>query len=255
MIGCIKLNQAQDRHEGQTAQLVCGTVEAAPKTPREGREEFNCHREDIQQISKEFEDISKDIPKGHQLARLQMHTIPLLPEQLPKYKKGCYEMSEEHLKELKRYLKDLLDKGFIVPSSSQIAAPVFFVNKQDGTLRLVIGYRALNGITVKNEFITPKIQDILNGLSKARWFTKLDLQSGYHQVQVAPEDRWKTAFKMRYGTYEFTVMPFGLSGAPATFQRIMQEIFIQELDDFVAIYLDDILIFSKTREEHIQHVS
>lgn len=100
----------------------------------------------------------------------------------------------------------------------------------------------------------PKVQEILNGLSKAKWFTEPDLQAGYHQVQIAGQNRWKTAFKTKYGTYASTAMPFGLSEAPATFQRIMQEIFLEELDDFVAVYLDDILICSSTRETHLQHI-
>lgn len=165
-----------------------------------------------------------------------------------------YWLSEGQLAELKKHVKDLRDRGLIVPSASPVAAPVFFVNKRDGSSRLVIDYRPLNKITLKSELTMPNLQDVLTGLGKAKWFSRLDLEAGYHQVQVALEDRWKTAFETRDGRYQFTVAPFGLSGVPATFQRLLRETFTEEVNDFVAVFLDDILIYSKTREEHSRHI-
>lgn len=186
--------------------------------------------------------------------RAIQHHIATLPGEVPEYKKGAYPLTDENLKKLKEMLNDLVEKEFIVPSQSPVAAPVFFVGKKDGSLRLVIDYRPLNRITIKDDYPIPKIHDLINRLGKAKWFTKFDLQKGYYQVEIAEADQWKSAFRTRYGTYQFKVMPFGLSGAPSTFQRLMQSIFIKELDEFVVVYLDDVLVYSKTREEHLRHL-
>ncbi|PHJ17658.1 retrotransposon ty3-gypsy subclass, partial [Cystoisospora suis] len=164
-------------------------------------------------------------------------------------------MSEKKLSKLKELLQTLIEKGFIVPSSLPIAAPVFFVEKK-GTedLRLVIDYRELNKITIKDDYPIPRVHDLIDRLGKAQWFSKLDLTSGYYQVQVAESDQWKTTFRTRYGTFHFRVTPFGLAGAPSTFQRLMQNTFMKELDEYVVVYLDDVLIYSKTKELHYDHL-
>ena len=184
--------------------------------------------------------------------RLQ-HPIDLTPNHkiLPR---KLYRQSEEELHETKRQIYEYLDAGHIRPSSSSFGAPVLLVKKKDGTMRMCIDYRGLNDITVKNNFPIPRIDDLHDRLGKAKYFTKLDLYSGYHQISIRPGDEHKTAFTSRYGTYEFLVMPFGLTNAPATFQTAMTSLFTNWLDVFVIVYLDDILIYSPTQEEHLTHV-
>jgi transposase InsO family protein len=166
----------------------------------------------------------------------------------------AYRMSTLELQSLKIQLDDLLKKGFIKPSMSAWSAPALFVKKKDGTLRLCIDYRALNRVTVKHHFPIPRIDDLLDQLASARIFSKLDLASGYYQVAITPEDTEKTAFKTRYGLYEFLVMPFGLTNAPSTFQKLMNEIFSEALDSYVVVYLDDILVYSKDSNAHEKHL-
>lgn len=144
--------------------------------------------EDLGELLDGFQDVFQDLPPGGVENRVIKHKIPTVPGQLPYYPKQCYNLFGDHLKELKAQLKERLGKGFIVPSQSPIAAPVFFVGKKDGTWRLVIDYRALNGITIKQEYPIPRIHDLINRLGKAQWYSKLDLQAGYHQVEIAKED-------------------------------------------------------------------
>uniref|UniRef100_A0A388M9P9 Reverse transcriptase domain-containing protein n=1 Tax=Chara braunii TaxID=69332 RepID=A0A388M9P9_CHABU len=155
--------------------------------------------------------------------------------------RGCiYQMSEEELSVLRAQLDDLVEKGWIRPSSSSYGAPVLFVQKKNKGLRLCIDYRNLNAQTIRNAGPLPRIDDLLERLSGGQFFSKLDLKSGYHQLEIRKEDRYKTAFKTRYGHFEWLVMPFGLTNAPATFQAAMTTEFRHMLDRFVHIYLDDI---------------
>ena len=148
-----------------------------------------------------------------------------------------------------------MDRGIVRPSCSPFGAPVLFVRKKDGTSRMCQDFRGLNKITVKNSYPLPRIDQLLDRLHGATVVSKLDLQIGYNQVRIdPPEDIPKTAFKTRYGLYEYLVMPFGLCGAPATFQRLMNDIFREHLDVFVLVYLDDILIYSRSMEEHREHL-
>jgi hypothetical protein len=158
------------------------------------------------------------------------------------------------LNELKKQLDQLLIEGKISPSTSPYGAPVLFVKKKDGSLRMCIDYRALNSQTVKNRYALPRIDELLDRLHDTKIFSKLDLTSGYYQILIALRDRYKTAFRTRYGHYEFNVMPFGLTNSPATFQTLMNEIFRDMLDICVIVYLDDILIYSKNPTEHEQHL-
>ena len=158
------------------------------------------------------------------------------------------------LNELKSQLKELIDNNYIRPSVSPWGAPVIFTNKKDGTLQLCIDYRQFNKMTIKNRYPLPHIDDLFDQLSGATVFSKIDLRSGYHQVRIKDEDIFKTAFRTRYGHYEFVVMPFGLTNAPNFFMCLMSNIMHKYLDNFVVMFIDDILIYSKTEEEHKQHL-
>ena len=168
--------------------------------------------------------------------------------------KAPYRMTLAELKELKTQLQELIDKGFIRPSQSPWGAPVLFVKKKDGTLRLCIDYRELNKITIKNKYSLPRIDDLFDQLAGATTFSKIDLRSGYHQLKIRNEDIPKTAFRTRYGHYEFLVMSFGLTNAPAAFMDLMNRVFEDYIDKFVIVFIDDILVYSKSREEHEQHL-
>ncbi|GBG89838.1 hypothetical protein CBR_g49687 [Chara braunii] len=183
-----------------------------------------------------------------------VHAIEIIPgSSIPKGR--IYRMSPGELDELRRQLKELVQKGWIRPSVSPYGSPDLFVpKKKEGTLRMCIDYRGLNAITVKNREPLPRIDDLLDRVQGCRYFSKIDLKSEYHQIAIRPEDQHKTAFQTRYGLYEFVVMPFGLCNAPSTFQHAMNRIFHDYLDKFVIVYLDDILIFSKTVEEHVAHL-
>ena len=165
-----------------------------------------------------------------------------------------YRMAPLELKELKLQLQELLDKGFIRPSVSPWGAPVLFVKKKDGTLWLCVDYRQLNKLTVKNKYPLPKIEDLFDQLKGASIFSKIDLRSGYHQLKIKDVDVHKTAFRTRYGHYEFLVMPFGLTNAPAAFMDLMNRVFRPYVDQFVVVFIDDILVYSKDRESHDTHL-
>ncbi|GJT65649.1 putative reverse transcriptase domain-containing protein [Tanacetum coccineum] len=158
------------------------------------------------------------------------------------------------MKELSEQLKELSDKGFIRPSSSPWGAPVLFVKKKDGSFRMCIDYRELNKLTVKNRYPLPRIDDLFDQLQGSSVYSKIDLRSGYHQLRVREEDIPKTAFRTRYGHYEFQVMPFGLTNAPAVFMDLMNRVCKPYLDKFVIVFIDDILIYSKNKQEHEEHL-
>ena len=165
-----------------------------------------------------------------------------------------YRMNAEELVELKKQLNDMLQKGLIRPSASPWGSPVLFVDKRDGTIRMCVDYRKLNEVTIKNKYPLPKIEDLFDQLNGARVFSKIDLRTGYHQLKVRESDIPKTAFTTRYGLFEYTVMSFGLTNAPAYFMNLMNKIFMKYLDKFVVVFIDDILIYSKTEEEHAEHL-
>jgi hypothetical protein len=163
-------------------------------------------------------------------------------------------MPPNELAELKIQLQDLLEKGFIRPSSSPWGCPAIFVKKKDQTLRMCVDYRPLNEVTIKNKYPLPWIDILYDQLTGARVFSKIDLRSGYHQIRIRPKDIPKTAFTTRYGLFEYLVMSFGLTNAPAHFTYLMNSVFMPELDKFVVVFIDDILIYSKNEEEHAQHL-
>ncbi|XP_052725926.1 uncharacterized protein LOC128194383 [Vigna angularis] len=165
-----------------------------------------------------------------------------------------YRMSPAELAELKEQIEELIEKKFIRPSVSPWGAPVLLVRKKDGSSRLCIDYRQLNKLTIKNKYPLPRIDDLLDQLHGAAVFSKIDLRSGYHQIRVKEDDIQKTAFRSRYGHYEYVVMPFGVTNAPAVFMEYMNRIFRPYLDKFVVVFIDDILIYSRTEDEHEEHL-
>jgi hypothetical protein len=167
---------------------------------------------------------------------------------------SSYRMAEVELKLLKAELDSLLEKGFIRPCASPYGPPALFVPKKDGTQRLCVGYRALNAVTIKNKYPLPCIEDLMDQLRQAKFFSKIDLRSIYHQMKIRLEDIFKTAFVTQYGKYEYTIVSFGLTNTPAYFMNMMNKVFMGELDKCVVVFIDDILVFSKTTEEHLRIV-
>ncbi|GKA10086.1 putative reverse transcriptase domain-containing protein [Tanacetum coccineum] len=165
-----------------------------------------------------------------------------------------YRLAPSEMKELSEQLQELSDKGFIRPSSSPWGAPVLFVKKKDGSFRMCIDYRELNKLTVKNRYPLSRIDDLFDQLQGSSIYSKIDLRSGYHQLRVREQDIPKTAFRTRYGYYEFQVMPFGLTNAPVVFMDLMNRVCKPYLDKFVIVFIDDILIYSKDKIEHEEHL-
>ena len=190
-------------------------------------------------VIKEFPDVfPKELPGiPHLFIDVVQGTTPI--------SRAPYRMAPTELKELKTQLHELLDKGFIRPSVSPWGAPVLFVKKKDGTLWMCIDYRQINKVTIKNKYPLPRIEDLFDQLKGASVFSKIDLRSGYYQLLVKEVDVPKTAFRTRYGHYEFLIMPFGLTNAPATFMDLMNKVFHPYLDQFVVVFIDDIPVYSK----------
>jgi len=188
-----------------------------------------------------FPDDLKDMPPEREIE----FTIDLVSDSTP-ISKAPYRMAPKELHELKTQLEELLEKGFIRPSVSPWGAPVLFVKKKDGSMRMCIDYRELNRITIKNKYPLPRIEDLFDQLRGARVFSKIDLRSGYHQLRIRSSDISKTAFRTRYGHYEFLVMPFGLTNAPGVFMELMNQVFYEYLDQFVIVFIDDILVYSRS---------
>jgi hypothetical protein len=177
-----------------------------------------------------------------------------LQQDIPLPNIGMYRLSVLENAEIKKLVQEMVEQGVIRPSASPCGSPIILVPKKDGTWRMCVDFRALNKITIKNRYPLPHIDDLLDQLKHVVYFTKLDLKSGYHQIKVAEQDIWKTAFKTKQGLFKWLVMPFGLTNAFATFMRVMNDVFGPFIYEFVIVYLDDIIIFSRTREEHVQHV-
>ena len=208
----------------------------------------------MQAIKQRFTTVLVDeLPAGLPPDRGVGHTIPLEAGARPPYRSSRRLSPLEHA-EVESHVRKLLLNGHIEPSKSPFGATVLFVQKKDGTLRMCLDYRALNKITIQNKFPLPRIDDLIDRMSGAKCFSSIDLASGYHQILIAPEDVPKTAFSTPFGHYQFKVLSFGLTNAPATFQYAMNQMFAQQLGKYVCVYLDDILIFSKDAAEHEEHL-
>ncbi|GKA50864.1 putative reverse transcriptase domain-containing protein [Tanacetum coccineum] len=208
--------------------------------------------EDVPIVQDFPEVFPEDLP-GLPPTRQVEFQIDLVPGAAP-VARAPYRLAPSEMKELSEQLKELSDKGFIRPSSSPWGAPVLFVKKKDGSFRMCIDYRELNKLTVKNRYPLPRIDDLFDQLQGSSVYSKIDLRSGYHQLRVREEDIPKTAFRTRYGHYEFQVMPFGLTNAPAVFMDLMNRVCKPYLDKFVIVFIDDILIYSKSKQEHEEHL-
>ncbi|KAJ0814449.1 putative nucleotidyltransferase, Ribonuclease H [Helianthus annuus] len=250
--------------QGDKSGAVVGIISflKAQKCLRKGHTAILALVSDASVKEKKLEDIPivRDYPRvfPEDLPGLPPHRqvefqIELAPGAAP-VARAPYRLAPSELEELSKQLQELLEKGFIRPSSSPWGAPVLFVKKKDGTFRMCIDYRELNKVTVKNRYPLPRIDDLFDQLQGSCYYSKIDLRSGYHQLRVREEDVSKTAFRTRYGHYEFLVMPFGLTNAPAVFMDLMNRVCKPYLDKFVIVFIDDILIYSKSQEEHEQHL-
>lgn len=227
-----------------------GAQEAQEHNDSEAKTAQTPHQESSLRIKQDYAEVfTEDLPPGLPPHRKLQHRIDEKEGAIP-VNGPIYRLSQNELDTLRTYLQEEVEAGRIQPSCSPYGSPVLFVPKKDGKLRLCIDYRALNKQTIKNRYPLPRIDDLLDQLRHAKVFSKIDLKSGYNQVQIHPDHTHKTAFKTRYGHYEYLVMPFGLCNAPATFQHLMNDILRPFLDRFVIVYLDDILIYSATAEQH-----
>ena len=248
------------RHNMHNVYIIYSRDTASPDSNQPNKHTCNATNDDTfatqlkKHVLKKFPDIFPEtLPNELPPPQRIQHAIDFTPDfKIPPRK--LYRQSAQELQETRRQIDEYLQAGHIRPSTSSFGAPVLLVKKKDGTMRMCIDYRALNDITQKNTFPLPRIDDLHDQLTYARYFTKLDLYSGYHQIRIKQGDEHKTAFTSRYGTYEFLVMPFGLTNAPSTFQTAMNSLFFDSLDIFVIVYLDDILIYSKDKKTHVQHV-
>nr|GFB66760.1 putative reverse transcriptase domain-containing protein [Tanacetum cinerariifolium] len=244
--------KAEDKSEEMRLEDV-PIVYLAQVTSKKAEDKSKEKRLEDVPIVREFPEVFPEDLPGLPPARQVEFQIDLLPGAAP-VARAPYRLAPTEMQELSTQLQELSDKGFIRPSSSPWGAPVLFVKKKDGSFRMCIDYRKLNKLTVKNRYPLPRIDDLFDQLQGSRVYSKIDLRSGYHQLRVWEEDIPKTAFRTRYGNYEFQVMPFGLTNAPAVFMDLMNRVCKPYLDRFVIVFIDDILIYSKNRKEHEGHI-
>jgi Reverse transcriptase (RNA-dependent DNA polymerase)/RNase H-like domain found in reverse transcriptase/Integrase zinc binding domain/Chromo (CHRromatin Organisation MOdifier) domain/Aspartyl protease len=238
----------------ETAARLCALDGAAAAAPLSAAERAQCEAARARLFAA-FGDVTPDeLPSVLPPSRGIEHKIELLPGAVPQ-SRPMWRKSREEVDELRKQTQAMLRQGLIQPSKSPYGAPWLFVKKKDGTLRLVVDYRALNNVTKKNSYPLPLQEELFDQTQGARWFSKIDLMNGFYQIRVAEADTEKTAFRTPFGHYEFRVLPMGLTNAPATFMQLMNDQFRDFLGESVIVFLDDILIYSKTLEEHEKHVS
>ncbi|KAJ9526886.1 hypothetical protein QJQ45_017744 [Haematococcus lacustris] len=237
-------------HQGSLAAAVAGCSEQNTKAEQDP---WLVPQAVLDGLLSEYADVFGDMPPGLPPNRPVGHTIRTPPGAEAPYKR-MYKLSPREEAEVKKQVAELLAKGLIEPSSSPYGAPILFVQKKDGSLRMCIDYRALNKLTVRDRYPLPRIDDLFDKLAGKRVFSSLDLQSGYHQIRITEEDVPKTAFLTPMGQFQFKVLCFGLTNAPATFKRMMNNVFKPLINECVLVYIDDILVMSNTPEEHVQHL-
>jgi hypothetical protein len=203
-------------------------------------------------ILTEFGDIFDD-PKKLPPQPLLDHAISLESNITPVNSRP-YRYSPLQKDEIERQVQEMLNAGIISASMSPYASPILLVKKKDGTWRFCVDYGRLNLLTIKNKFPIPIVDELLDKLAGTKFFSKLDLRAGYHQIRMRPEDEAKTAFKTHHGHFQFRVMPFGLTNAPATFQCVMNSIVAPFMRKFIIVFLDDILVYSSSWSEHLEHL-
>ncbi|GJR54892.1 putative reverse transcriptase domain-containing protein [Tanacetum coccineum] len=256
-------NESSNGRESRLTVISCSKAqEYMAKGCQVFLAQISAKKEEDKSEGKQIKDVPivRDFPKvfpedlpGLPPARPVEFQIDLIPGAAP-VARAPYRLAPSEMKELSEQLQELSDKGFIRPSSSPWGAPVLFVKKKDGLFRMCIDYRELNKLTVKNRYPLPRIDDLFDQLQGSNIYSKIDLRSGYHQLRVREQDISKTAFRTRYGHYEFQVMPFGLTNAPAVFMDLMNRVCKPYLDKFVIVFIDDILIYSKDEKEHEEHL-
>jgi hypothetical protein len=235
--------------EGKEMEFIAEPVVTAKGVANRAKvNQLDASQESEVSVVNEFPDVFHEELPGMPPDRDIEFVIELKPGITPIYKTP-YRMATRELAELKEYIKEMLDKGFIHPSSSPWGAPVIFVPKKDGTQRFCVDYHALNEVTVKGKYPLPRIDDLFDQLRGACVFSKIDLRSGYHQLKIRECDIPKTVFVSRYGLYEYTVMSFGLTNAPTYFMYLMNKVFMEYMDKFVMVFIDYILVYSRSEEE------
>jgi hypothetical protein len=248
----------------QTTKRCGARIEKRPLWERPSNtNEYICYRLEKEgeiafQIPKEYKEFgelfTKEIPEKALPPHQEWdHEIKLRAGAQPK-KSKIYPVPAAHNQTLKDYVEKNLEKGFIRESTSPAGHPVLLVPKKGSEPRVCIDYRDLNNLTIPNAYPLPLIQELQDRLLGAQWFTKFDIPGAFNRIRIKEGDEWKTAFRTRFGHYEYLVMPFGLMNAPATWQAYINNVLREYLDDFVCVYMDDILIYSRTMEEHVEHV-
>jgi hypothetical protein len=254
LIDCAKKSIKLTTSEGKEMEFVAEPVVTAKGVANRAKvNQLDASQGFEVPVVNEFPDVFPEELPGMPPDRDIKFVIELKPDTTHIYKTP-YRMATSELAELKEHIKELLEKGFIRPSSSPWGAPVIFFPKKDDTQMLCVDYRALNEVTMKNKYLLPRINDLFDQLCGESVFSKIDLRLGHHQLKIRECDILKTAFVSRYGLYEYTVISFGLTNAPSYFMFLMNKVFMEYLDKFVVVFIDDILVYSKSEEEHEEHL-